>query len=59
MKYKLYLRIQGGSGEEGGAAISFYKKASAILAAEQWVADLGAPCYLWDGESWTTYAPIP
>ena len=60
MKFKVIFNYSGGSGRAGLANSEFYVLAEAQQAAQQWT-ELGSPyvAYLWDGESWTHYVPIP
>ena len=62
MKYKVLLMNgdAGTSGNRGSATISFYTLANAQNCCEQY-RQLGASsyAYLWDGSTWTEYAPIP
>ena len=60
MKYKvLYLYSPGGS-SAGMAEASFYTKAAAVQSADSWrQIDGNKFAWLWDGSTWTTYAPIP
>ena len=59
MKYKVVLSSDGGS-ERGLATLSFYTRNQAVFAANTW-RELGTSftAYLWDGSTWTIYAPIP
>jgi len=59
MKYKVLLRNQT-SGRSGLAEASFYRLAQAQNCAQGWVELVSEnTSYLWDGENWTIYAPIP
>jgi hypothetical protein len=56
MKYKVLL--YDGSGQ-GPGTVTFYSIASALLCAQYWQQTIGKTAYLWDGSTWTLYAPIP
>ena len=60
MKYKVVFINTSGSGNRSSSAVSFYKLAVAQSAAEQWrEIDISYYAYLWNGSTWTEYAPIP
>ena len=60
MKYKVMFSVSSTTGNRGVGNAEFYVYNEAVAACQQWV-QLGAPhvAYLWNGEDWTTYAPIP
>jgi hypothetical protein len=65
MKYKvmLYTNTSGGGNPDAAGSFSFYIKAQALVCCEQW-RDLSSQytsrvAYLWDGSTWSEYAPVP
>jgi hypothetical protein len=61
MKYKVLLR-DSTSSRSGIASVSFYTRAQATACAQEWVSTFGAIsfyAYVWDGSTWTEYAPAP
>ena len=49
-----------GAGGSFGASANFISRSRAVLSAQRW-ASLGTTSYafLWDGSTWTEYAPTP
>jgi len=60
MRYKVVLyNASSGGGSSAGVGFTFYRKADAIAMAEYWSQVNAKLAYLWDGSTFTTYAPTP
>ncbi len=60
MKFKVIFQMTSGSGNRASSATEFYVYAEAVSAAEQWREISNSFfAWVWDGSTWTEYAPIP
>lgn len=60
MKYKVIIDHNSSPNFNNGVSFSFYTRASAAECCEQWrQQNANSYAYLWDGSTWTYYAPVP